>query len=120
MHNAPTRYSASQDWTPGKKRTKPLYVAIFSSSACLPMGGMYRAAKAAPGASSGSPTCTLLPTPIGLGGSSKRSYTMHNDLLFILHAAQAVAAEDTNERTKEFFINEIIAKAVALLEVGHG
>lgn len=31
MHNASTRYSTSQDWTPGKKRTKPLSVAIFTS-----------------------------------------------------------------------------------------
>ena len=43
---------------------------------------------------------------------------MHYEtLLFILHAAQAVASEDTNPHTKEFFIHEIIAKAAEALEV---
>lgn len=45
---------------------------------------------------------------------------MYELLLFILHAAQAVAAEDTNEATKDFFIHEIIAKAVEGLEVDRG
>lgn len=40
---------------------------------------------------------------------------MHNQLLYILHAAQAVEAEGTNQHTKAFFIHEVIATVVDLL-----
>lgn len=48
--------------------------------------------------------------------NSNTTPSSSDDLLFILHAAQAADLEGVNDETRSYFLNEIVATTVRMLD----